>query len=126
VLLADDDDAARDVCRALLERLGFDVLEAIDGVAAVDLFSQRNGDVRCVLLDLTMPRMDGIETFRELQRRGVSVPVVLLSGYDEQDVSQRFADVGLAGFLHKPYQAADLSAMLGRVLAPERATSSRA
>ncbi|MBK9126672.1 MAG: response regulator [Phycisphaerales bacterium] len=117
ILLADDDDAARSVCRAMLERMGFDVLEAIDGVAALDLLKQRNGDVRCVLLDLTMPRLDGIETLRELRRRGVRAPVVLLSGYDERDVAQRYADAGLAGFLHKPYRAAELAALIECVLA---------
>ena len=62
-----------------------------------------------------MPHMDGVEAFRELRRIRGDVPVVISSGYNEHEVHQRFAGKGLAGFIQKPYQLADLSEKLKAV-----------
>jgi CheY-like chemotaxis protein len=59
--------------------------------------------LRCVILDMTMPRMDGEETFRELKALDPDVKVILSSGYSEDEVTQKFAGKGLAGFIRKPY-----------------------
>ena len=72
--------------------------------------------IACVLLDLTMPQMDGEETYLELRRIRPDVPVILSSGYNQQEVSQRFAGKGLAGFLQKPYQSSTLRKELQRVM----------
>jgi two-component system, cell cycle sensor histidine kinase and response regulator CckA len=119
VLLVDDDDAVRAVGRKMLERLGFTVVTAADGAEALALFRERKGDIVCALVDLTMPRVDGAETFRELRRMKPGVRVILSSGYNEQDVTQRFVGKGLAGFIQKPYQLSTLVAVLGEVLGRE-------
>ena len=62
-----------------------------------------------VLLDLTMPRMDGVEAFREMRLRRPEVPVLLMSGYNEQDAIQRFTGKGLAGFVRKPFETKSLA-----------------
>ena len=69
-----------------------------------------------VLLDLTMPHMDGEETFRELRLINPEVRVVMSSGYTEQDITSRFAGKGLVGFVQKPYSLAELRAQLWAAL----------
>jgi len=91
----------------MLELSGFTVLLAADGAEAVALYRERPG-IDLVLLDLTMPAMDGEETFRELRRLDPGVRVILTSGYSEQDAADRFAGTGLAGFIQKPYRPQDL------------------
>ena len=74
------------------------------------------GAIACVLLDLTMPRMDGADTLRELRKIASDLPVILCSGYHSQELRERFADNGLAGFVQKPYKLADISAALQSAL----------
>jgi FixJ family two-component response regulator len=67
-------------------------------------------------MDLTMPRMGGEETYRELRHRGIRIPVILSSGFHEKDVLRRFRGQGLAGFLQKPYRYNVLIKMLREAL----------
>jgi CheY-like chemotaxis protein len=102
---------------AMLTRLGFAVLEAKDGVEAVELFRQYQDEIRCVLCDLTMPRMDGWETLTALRQLAPDLPVILASGYDKAQV--------MAGdhlelpqvFLGKPYKLKGLGDAIGKALA---------
>ena len=103
VLLVDDEETIRTLGGRMLERLGFEFLLAADGRQALQLYSQHRAEISLVLLDLTMPQMDGEETFRELRLLDPQVQVVLSSGYTEQDVASRFAGQNLAGFMQKPY-----------------------
>ncbi|MCX5768789.1 MAG: response regulator, partial [Candidatus Hydrogenedentes bacterium] len=118
VLLVDDEETVRTVGRQMLERAGFTVLVAVDGREALHVFMQQPNQITCVLLDLTMPNMDGEETFRELRRINNSVRVILSSGYNEQEAINRFTQSGLAGFIQKPYQFASLTQKLQQVLEP--------
>jgi PAS domain S-box-containing protein len=111
VLLVDDEATIREVGRQMLERAGLTVFVASDGLAALELFHAVH-DIDCVVLDLTMPRMDGEACFREMRRLNPKVKVVLCSGYNESEVVNRFVGEGLAGFLQKPYVTSDL---LGKV-----------
>ncbi len=101
----------------MLEQLGFRVLTAADGREALAVYRAHMDEITLVLLDLTMPHMDGEETFRELRRLDPEVRVVMSSGYTEQDVTSRFAGKGLAGFLQKPYTLAELTGRLQAALA---------
>ncbi len=91
-----------------LKQLGFSVITAADGFEAVERFRAHRDEIRCVLLDLKMPRMDGEEALPELQRIRADVPVILSSGYSEQDCARQLAGSGLVGFLPKPYALAEL------------------
>jgi len=112
VLLVDDEEVVRQVGARMLERLGLRVLCARDGRQAVELFRAHADEVRCVLLDLTMPVMDGEETLRELQRVRTEVRVILTSGFSEQEVQLRFAGRGLVDFLQKPFRLETLRSRL--------------
>jgi len=124
VMIVDDEEFIRIFAGRVLRETGLGVLTAPDGRACVEIFRERAGQVRAVLLDLTMPGMDGEETFRELRRIQPTVPVILSSGYNEQDAVNRFAGKGLAGFLQKPYSASTLRNALRRVLEEEPKTVS--
>jgi len=116
VLIADDEEVVCAVARQMLERLGFSVLTAPDGREAMKVLREHADEIVCVLLDLTMPHLDGEETFREMRRRHPDVRVILCSGYNEQDATQRFAGKGLAGFIQKPFNMAVLKEKLIDVL----------
>ena len=120
VLLVDDDESVRAVGRKMLERVGFSVVTAADGAEAIARFRERADDIICAIVDLTMPHVDGAETFRELRRMRPGVRVILSSGYNEQDVTQRFVGKGLAGFIQKPYQLSTLVTVLKEVLEKNR------
>ena len=117
VLLVDDEPAIRTVGKRMLERLGFTVLTAEDGVGGVALFKEHADDIVCVILDLVMPRMDGAEALQEIYRIQPGAKIVLCSGYSREEISQRFADQGISGFLHKPFQMHQLAAALQGALA---------
>jgi CheY-like chemotaxis protein len=116
ILVVDDEESVREVAEAHLRSMGFDVIHASDGLEALEQFKARRGTIRAVLMDLTMPHMDGTETFRELRRLDPQCPVVLTSGYNEQDAIQDFQGKGLAAFVQKPFQRADLVQALRRAL----------
>ena len=106
ILLVDDEESLIDMGTQMLERLGFTVLTAADGQQAVDLYRERGKEIDLVLMDLTMPHMDGAEAFGELRRLNPEVRIVLASGYSHEDVATRFAGKGLDGILQKPYNLA--------------------
>jgi signal transduction histidine kinase len=107
VLVVDDDASVRTTMRRLLELFDFEVVEA-DGGRAATRIAEARADIRLVMLDMTMPEMSGEATFGELRRIRPEVPVILASGYDEEEASRRFVSGGLAGFLQKPFTTADL------------------
>jgi PAS domain S-box-containing protein len=117
VLVVEDEEGVREVVGRMLERLGFQVLQAADGVDAIHLFDQHEGTVAAVLLDLSMPRMGGQETLHRLRQRSADLPVVLMSGYTEQEVAAKILDRagGAVGFLQKPFLPDDLSSVLRHV-----------
>jgi two-component system cell cycle sensor histidine kinase/response regulator CckA len=116
ILVVDDEEAVRGVCETFAQHLGLRTITAADGEEALTLFERHMDEIGCVLLDLTMPRMDGISTFREIKRLRPDIPVILCSGYDEQEATQHFTGEGLAGFIQKPYGLQDLKNKIGRVL----------
>ena len=116
ILLVDDDPVVRSVASAMLAQLGFQVLTAINGREGLKVFHAHGAEIACVILDLTMPEMGGEEAFRELRNVRSDVRVILSSGYNEQEVTQRFVGRGLAGFIQKPYTMANLRSTLTRVL----------
>ncbi len=116
LLIAEDEEHVRTLTKSMLERLGFTVLAASNGLEAVDIYRSKRKDIVCVLLDLTMPGMDGEETFHELRKINKAVRVVITSGYNEQRVTEQFAGKGLAGFIQKPYTLRSLRENLQKTL----------
>ncbi|MFH0962972.1 MAG: response regulator, partial [Planctomycetota bacterium] len=115
VLVVDDEEMVRRPCAAMVTHAGYRALTAAGGDEAVALFRDHADEIVCVILDLTMPGKDGVATFEALRRIKPDVRVILSSGYNEQEATQRFSGQGLAGFVKKPYEMETLLAELGRV-----------
>ncbi len=103
VLLVDDEETVRGIGAEMLKELGFTTITANDGREAVEIF-KATPDIALVILDLTMPHLDGEQCFRELRQLKPDVKVIMSSGYNEQEVTRRFVGKGLAGFIQKPYK----------------------
>jgi PAS domain S-box-containing protein len=116
LLVIDDEEGVRSVAARILERFGFTVITAADGRLGVDLFREHADRIAAVLVDLTMPRLDGEQTMREIRAIRPDTRVVIMSGYDQQSLTERFAELSPAGFLQKPFQPAVLRKMLQQVL----------
>jgi PAS domain S-box-containing protein len=118
ILVVDDEAHVRAVAALALEKSRFTVLTAANGNEAVAVFREHAKTVRAVLLDLTMPHMDGAATVNELRLIKPDVRVVLSSGYTEEDATRHFTDRELIGFLKKPYALKDLLAAVRGALEP--------
>gem|GEM_PF-1203651 len=117
ILVVDDEEDVRLASQLILEECGFDVLTAADGQAGLELFKEYAERIQVVLLDLTMPRMNGAEFLAEMQQLDPSTRIILTSGYTEEETVKRFADSGIYGFIQKPYQVETLIEKVRRVLA---------
>lgn len=102
VLVADDETSVRSVMELLLKRMGFTVLSAADGRQAVELFRQHSNDISFVLMDLTMPHLDGRGALMEMRQIRPHVKVVLTSGYDSDDLTRAYEKEGFNAFIQKP------------------------
>jgi two-component system cell cycle sensor histidine kinase/response regulator CckA len=100
-----------------LRQLGCQVVEAVDGVDAIEVFKQHRGKIDLVLTDLVMPRMSGHELWTQLMRLDSSLCFLFMSGYTEDAALRREIFNQQSGFLTKPFSVADLSNALQRVLA---------
>lgn len=116
VLVVDDEPMVRTVLMRILLSAGFEVVKARSGLEAIEILQGKRRSIDCVLMDLSMPGLDGEETFRELRKLGHDVPVVLNSGYAEQDIVSRIEGMGFAGVLQKPVSASVLVAKLNSIL----------
>lgn len=102
VLIVEDEPMVAAVLRRTLEKAGLEVRLAADGVEGLERLA-REGPFSLALVDLSMPRMGGIELLKRMQAEGSPVPVVLMSGYDQSETAGELDPAALAGFLHKPF-----------------------
>jgi len=116
-LVVDDENAVRRLATRVIERMGYSVLEASDGLQAVEMVEQYADEIAFVLLDLTMPRMDGAQAAQAIKRIKPNAITILCSGYDHDAAMEQLGEIGVAGFLQKPYKVASLRLIVQRVLA---------
>ena len=114
VLLVDDEETVRGIGKEMLQVLGFTTITANDGREAIDIF-KTTPDIAFVILDLTMPHVDGEQCFRELRQIKPDVKVIMSSGFNEHEVTQKFVGKGLAGFIQKPYKLSVLKETIRRI-----------
>ncbi len=118
ILVVDDEESVRDTAAIALRRLGFTVDVAADGRAAVECFAADPARFTAVLMDLTMPHLDGEQAFLRMREIRPDIRVILMSGFNQQDAVARFRGKGLSHFLQKPFQYSDLVSALHAVLEP--------
>jgi PAS domain S-box-containing protein len=120
VLVIEDEEAVRMVATHMLELMGFTPLVASNGAEGVKIFRQHSSSLCAVLLDLTMPVMDGEQVFNEIRRLDAEVPVIIMTGFTEKEIRARFKDKDLAGCLHKPFSIEKLRSLMHKILASHR------
>ena len=118
ILVVDDEPMVREFAHRLLEADGHRVIEAGSGQEALRTLRQRAAEIDGVLLDLSMPGMDGTDLLSELRTFAPKLPVIVHSGYPAETTSENLAAWHVAGVLQKPYRAARLSEMVRRVFSP--------
>jgi two-component system cell cycle sensor histidine kinase/response regulator CckA len=116
VLVIDDEPGVRNLARVILEKSGFTVITAGDGWEGIRIFRRYAGEVVAIVLDMTMPVMNGGEAIAELRHVRQGVPIILCSGYSEQEVSSRFENGTIAGVLRKPYEPGQLLSAVHKAL----------
>jgi PAS domain S-box-containing protein len=116
VLVVDDEEVVREAAQRMVEHAGFSTIIAKDGDEAVGIYRRRWPEITCVLVDLSMPKRDGVETLDELRRICPDVRVILSSGYSEEWTSGHFADVKVSEFVQKPYRFDTLVASLRKAV----------
>lgn len=117
ILLVDDEEQVREINSLLLQELGFEVRSAEDGARGLEIFKAHADEVDMVILDLTMPELNGAEVFEEIRKLRPGAKVLLASGYSEEEAVRRFTVDGLVGFIQKPFLLNALSAKLKECLA---------
>jgi len=117
VLVADDDDGAREIQQEILTRAGFQVLTARDGGEAVECFRAHADSIRLVLLDRTMPGISGEESLDAIRGISAQVPIVLVSGYSRETAPARLEEDALCAFLQKPFLPETLLGKVAELLA---------
>lgn len=104
VLVIDDEDLVRNACARMLRRRGWQVIDAASGAEGIEVFRRHAAGIVCVILDLSMPGMDGLAVFKALKWLDPNVKVILSSGYNSDlEALQALPGQGLAGFIQKPY-----------------------
>jgi PAS domain S-box-containing protein len=116
ILLIDDEETVRNTAVAALESYGYRVLTAFDGESGVDVFRRHGAEFSLVILDLTMPVLDGEAVFERLREIDPNVGIVLSSGFSASEATRRFEGRKLSGFLQKPYTARELGACVKTAL----------
>jgi signal transduction histidine kinase/ActR/RegA family two-component response regulator len=103
ILVVDDEEWVLEIAKAFLERGGFEVSTALGGRRGIEQFKVHAGEFDVVVLDLAMPDVSGAEVFTQLQELRAGIPVIAVSGYNEEMAAERFGVHDFAGFLRKPY-----------------------
>jgi len=117
ILVIDDEGAIREMARDILESAGYQVVTAVDGVDALDVYRREWGRIDLVVLDMVMPRMGGLETYRRLLGMDRSARVLLCTGFSDNDKTQKALKEGALGLLPKPFTMSELLNKIGRALA---------
>jgi len=118
IFVVDDDDAVRASLQALLETEGYRTIQFESGIAFLD--SRDSGPGACVLLDVKMPGLDGLEVQRRLNDRGVTLPVVMVTGHGDIAMAVQAMRAGAADFLEKPVSRERLLASIARAIDSRR------
>ncbi|PLX40227.1 MAG: hypothetical protein C0609_12445 [Deltaproteobacteria bacterium] len=117
VLVVDDEKLSREMLSELLGKSGHTVITAADGLEGLELFKKHHTEISLVILDLTMPRMNGDEALPLMRDFNDAVPVLVASGYSEDEVMRRFVDSGAtpSGIIMKPFSMVHLNDLMSKL-----------
>ena len=113
VLVADDNDVAQRLCKRVLEKAGYTVLIAVDGLQAVDVAMKQHPSM--ILMDVAMPGIDGLEAMRRIKAAIPTMPIVIASAHSMASDRERFLAAGADNVLSKPFRLADLISIVQKL-----------
>ena len=116
VLVVDDEKTILKICVTMVEHCGLKAITAHNGADAVDTFRLHRDEIDLVLMDLTMPNMDGVTAMSELRKIRPDIKIILSSGFNEQEIDERVSLQYPSGFIRKPYRLKNLESELRRVM----------
>jgi PAS domain S-box-containing protein len=116
LLVIDDEEPVRRLAQHIFRMLGYRIFEAADGQQGLEIFRQHKDEIDLVILDLTMPRLGGVETYRALKALNPRIKVILSSGYTQEGRAELILREGASAFVQKPYQMQELAQTVRRVL----------
>lgn len=117
VLIVDDEEMVLTLGRIILERRGYCVRLALSGAQAVEMCQNPDLQPDCIIIDYTMPVMNGRDTLIAIRKILPAVPVIISSGYSDDEISEEMAGIAVSGMIHKPYRQDSLVAALDAALA---------
>lgn len=121
ILVVEDEEVIRELSATLLEDMGYKTLCAEDGLEGLKMFQAHSEEISAVILDLNMPNMNGKEAFEEIRKIKPETPIILASGYSEEEVIRKFTEKShKTGFLQKPFMVDKLEAKLKELLQSSR------
>lgn len=112
ILLVDDEEIIRITGKFILEQMGYTVIMAEDGIEAVEIFKKMHSEIDLVIIDMIMPRMNGSEAFLKMREIDANCKVVISSGFTKNENLIELKEIGLSGFIQKPFRGYDLSKFL--------------
>jgi CheY-like chemotaxis protein len=116
ILIVDDESGIRMLLKTFLERAGYRVLQASDGEEGVEIFTPNSTDIDCCIVDMTMPKIDGLETCRRIRVMNPDVALLICSGFPDDRIDQFCDGAGRTSFVQKPFQFSTLINTLEQVL----------
>lgn len=116
ILVVDDDEFVRDICADMLAEIGYETIMASSGKQAMSIFREQQDRIDLVVLDKSMPHMDGVAVFHELRNIRKDIKVVLASGFSDQEILERFNGLDLNGFIQKPFDMLSFGNEVQRVM----------
>lgn len=125
ILVVDDEDDVRNLCMEIIEYLGFQAIGAADGNEALQIFRELASEIDLVILDMTMPNMDGASAFHGLRLIRPDVKVIISSGYSEKDVSSHFTEDRPSNFIQKPFKVEELRTDIYQLMNPKAASDGK-
>ena len=120
VLIVEDEESLRNLTQGVLEARGFTVRTVDDGAKALDFLDLHAREIDCVVLDVNMPRLNGISVFQVIRQKHANLGVIVVSGYLSAEIKQQFLDMGQDVFIHKPFRVDDIITKVNQVLGARR------
>jgi CheY-like chemotaxis protein len=120
VLIVEDEESLRNLTQGVLEARGFTVCTVDDGAKALDFLDHHAAEIDCVILDVNMPRLNGVSVFQVIHQKYANLGVIVVSGYLSAEIKQQFLDMGQDVFIHKPFRVDDIIAKVNQVLGARR------
>lgn len=115
VLIVDDEEICLMITSEMVKKIGLPTMTASDGLEAVEIFEQHGHRIGCVLMDLQMPRMNGIDACRRIREMDENMPLIIASGYINGTIVELLKPLKPAGYLNKPVNFKELYAFLRQI-----------